>query len=1037
MTKSHTRIRLGLICLLAALVFATNSLMPALASSVSQAASETRVITIPAPEGAASFGESIAYDGKTLVVGAPRTNVDGVEQQGMAYIYELDPANPAQWKLQATATFTQPISYSGLGSAVAVENDLIAIGAPMVDAPLAVQNGALLVVERHPNDGTWQVTHFERNMGDEEGDPFSMGNFANFGAAVEVYNKVIFVGAPGSDVREPSTGVIFDNYGAVYGYARIAGQFGRWSEFGIFWDDDGGRNDMFGSSIALDTYQDVGGMIIGAPDADVAEPFDNMGEAIIYRRPPGADVLSPYMRLHRSEEDAHGQFGGAVALDDFVIVAGGYAIDHEGKNMVGEVVISLEGVASSIVHASDATEYAYFGLAVDVDQGIVAIGAPGAPHYDFGDWGAVYRFEVRDNAWVEVANYGDEDGVDGGSLGTSVKVYDGLVMAGAPGADGGRGAVYIFDDRPVEEPEKPVAETGKVPTNIEPVAGAPDDDDPDDDDPDPFAYQLFMPATAHETADMEPPDDDPPGDILPTLQLLQNNNSIQSNYGAILGALENTLAEAIDSYIVAVSPPITVPHESLKTVGHYYAMGTITTSIVTTPSAPFVVALPVPDGVDASQLAAALYMNVDNADDSEPADEWEWLTVVGAYDAEAKLFSFTLNELSIKPLLAVLVAHPNHIQIEPDATLASGQNAGAIATQFRVQCSSRLTVDHPLCSVEVRSDVAEALLTAYQDFTALGFKEPALLSRRPYYKPGDPQPKIEQTQTYYGITISAASCDLLGLYEEISSNLSICVDAQVGVDEKVIDVIRHELFHAIQYSYAGLRTDWNVTDVGWVIEGTAAAAERSLATMAHAPRLNTRAIDVELNHPHIKGTFFAYQAQDFWVYWGQVLGQPLSYLISIFTAGGEAADVDAARGNTLENSYWRWVKNQVFEKEHGPHNRFEFSPCELEFSLVDETLIQVPNPSPTRSAVLSPLSATVYVVTFAEQINQVNVQVLRGGPDTTFKIYQDGKAGCAAAPDAENMTLDANPGDVLYVVVANTGYDNPEPHKLVISAGGE
>ena len=457
------------------------------------------------------------------------------------------------------------------------------------------------------------------------------------------------------------------------------------------------------------------------------------------------------------------------------MVVGGPANDFEGVNMAGAVRIVLEDVASSLVHASDPHDYAYFGTAVDVHQRVVAVGAPAAPFYDFGDWGAVYRFEVRDNAWVEVAKYGDETGVLGGSLGKSVKVYDGLVIAGAPGADGGRGAVYIFDDRPVEEPEKPMPPTGKVPANIEPVAGAPDDGDPDDgkpgdDEPD-FAYQIFMPATANETADLDPPDDEQPPNVMPTMQLLQNNNSIQSNYGAILGALEGTLPEPIDSYIVAVSPPITVPHESLKTVGHYYAMGTITTSLVTTPSAPFVVALPVPDGVDGSQLAAALYMKVDNADDAEPAEEWEWLTVVGAYDDEAKLFSFTLNELSIEPLLAVLVTHPNHIQIEPDATLASGQNASATATQFRVQCSSRLTPEHPLCSVEVRSDVAEALLTAYQDFLALGFKEPALLSRRPYYKPGDPQPKIEQTQTYYGIAISAAPCDVLGLYEEISSNL--------------------------------------------------------------------------------------------------------------------------------------------------------------------------------------------------------------------------------------------------------------------------
>ncbi len=57
---------------------------------------------IPVPETVTftdNFGGSMALDGDTLVVGAPFTEVDGVQMHGIAYIYNSDPNAPTEFTL--------------------------------------------------------------------------------------------------------------------------------------------------------------------------------------------------------------------------------------------------------------------------------------------------------------------------------------------------------------------------------------------------------------------------------------------------------------------------------------------------------------------------------------------------------------------------------------------------------------------------------------------------------------------------------------------------------------------------------------------------------------------------------------------------------------------------------------------------------------------------------------------------------------------------------------------------------------------------
>src|SRR5690606_4189958 len=122
-----------------------------------------------------------------------------------------------------------------------------------------------------------------------------------------------------------------------------------------------------------------------------------------------------------------------------------------------------------------------------------------------------------------------------------------------------------------------------------------------------------------------PPDDDdgtPPDDPLPIVQLLTNGSYIQSNFGAVLGTVDNTLPEPRVSYIVAVSEPITPLHAALNPIGHYFNFGTVTKTVSAALDAPLVVGLPVPDGVNPEELAAAVLVPGDRGSLHTAEDQW-------------------------------------------------------------------------------------------------------------------------------------------------------------------------------------------------------------------------------------------------------------------------------------------------------------------------------------------------------------------------------------------------------------------------------
>jgi choice-of-anchor B domain-containing protein len=81
-----------------------------------------------------------------------------------------------------------------------------------------------------------------------------------------------------------------------------------------------------------------------------------------------------------------------------------------------------------------------FGTAIAAEGNLLAVGAPGA-----GGGGAVYVFERgAGGRWAERARLTAPGGADGDRLGASVALRGGVLLAGAPGREGERGAVAVF-----------------------------------------------------------------------------------------------------------------------------------------------------------------------------------------------------------------------------------------------------------------------------------------------------------------------------------------------------------------------------------------------------------------------------------------------------------------------------------------------------------------------------------------------------------------------------------------------------------------
>jgi len=313
--------------------------------------------------------------------------------------------------------------YGAFGATVALESPVAAVGVPDYGARGEPESGLVTLFDTRTGEETAQLV------------PNDVEREQHFGSSIAISSGLIAVGSSGDED-------LGENSGSAYLFdASTAEQTAK------LLPDDGGRDDFFGSSIAVDQ----GLVVVGSPrDDDLGE---NAGAAYLFDianpgNPGQTAKLLPVLPDGDAEDD---KFGRSVAIDDGLVVVGAEGDDDNGKNSGAAYLFDVTDPANPVQVAKilpdDGRERVSFGSSVAIDDHRVAVGA----RYDdvVGiNSGSAYLFDVTDPANpVQTAKLLPDDGASRARFGQSIALADGLVAVGASSDDdnGRSGSTYLFD----------------------------------------------------------------------------------------------------------------------------------------------------------------------------------------------------------------------------------------------------------------------------------------------------------------------------------------------------------------------------------------------------------------------------------------------------------------------------------------------------------------------------------------------------------------------------------------------------------------
>ncbi|MSR70113.1 MAG: hypothetical protein EXS17_07200 [Phycisphaerales bacterium] len=217
-------------------------------------------LTAPTPQTSGGFGFSVALRSNVLVVGSPEAPVtQGAPQRGHAYVYERIGST---WTLVKTLAPLDATNQGNFGSAVAVANGVIVIGAQYVANASGVESGAVYTSSRVAN--TWQ------NAVRVAGLPATA---VWAGSSVSTDGERIAVGSPGAGV---AVGI---ESGAVYVLERSQSQGSPWQVVQSVLPAQSTPLQKFGTRVSIDGYSLVIGSIRTVDVSGTHELFTHDGSA--------------------------------------------------------------------------------------------------------------------------------------------------------------------------------------------------------------------------------------------------------------------------------------------------------------------------------------------------------------------------------------------------------------------------------------------------------------------------------------------------------------------------------------------------------------------------------------------------------------------------------------------------------------------------------------------------------------------------------------------------------------------------------------
>jgi len=394
-----------------------------------------------------TFGHAVATEGDTIVVGAPLEDSSTADlaardnqrqNSGAAYVFQREAASYREIAYLKAS----PIEERGeFGTAVAIDHDTIAIGAPGEGA------GGSVYLYRRTMGGGWTL---EQRVA-----PARAHQGRRFGAALALRGDVLAVGAPADDT------FALDG-GAVYVFRRSGGS---WGEGTVVGSENVAPAVWIGSGVALDDTR----MFAGA----TGESSDVYPRGAVYAYALSGGAYVETQKIYEQEVGPLDFFGDSVAIDGDTLVVGAFGASGSaaGNGLLYVYRQGTEGFAlEQVIGASNPSEDAHLGVRVVLRGDLIITGAPDEDSGARGvngdisvagrtDSGAGYVF-VRDGTrWSQLALIKSMEPGAGDRYGFSVAANDDTIVFGAPGessgatgVDGdtldataqGSGAVYVI-----------------------------------------------------------------------------------------------------------------------------------------------------------------------------------------------------------------------------------------------------------------------------------------------------------------------------------------------------------------------------------------------------------------------------------------------------------------------------------------------------------------------------------------------------------------------------------------------------------------
>lgn len=338
------------------------------------------------------FGRTMAFDGTTLVVGAPNTNT--------VYLYERSSSG---WSPAATPMLKGPSTVESFGMAVAIDGDTLVIAGGALSA-------RVYVYRRSGTAWTLETTLFGNT---------TQLNITRKGLALA--GDTLVVGAT--------------NAGYVYIFKRTDT---TWREYARLEDPfQDAPYSLFGSVVAIDGERIA-----------VGEPTNSGGAVHLYQV-----IDNWWARTELRHTEGNVSFGASIALQGDTLVVGEPGTDgpEEEAGNIGSIVvykrIGTKWQLESHIFAAAPVELAGFGGDLSLNGDVLAVGAGdsegviGEPGYTSG-LGAVYLFARDGGAFHQIERRTSPNPQKQAHFGSRVILTDDTLIVAADRENGDRGTVY-------------------------------------------------------------------------------------------------------------------------------------------------------------------------------------------------------------------------------------------------------------------------------------------------------------------------------------------------------------------------------------------------------------------------------------------------------------------------------------------------------------------------------------------------------------------------------------------------------------------